>query len=187
MTDIDDDADLRRELRRLRDHEEIRQLMYRYARGVDRSVEPLLASVYAEDGTDHHGPFDGPGSEFAANLAKSGMTLPDNVGNHHITNILIEVDGDTARAETYFLALHPHTHDGPVRMALMSGRYLDTLIRENGRWGIQRRRVVSDFSLNDVAGEPWTYVVPRPDGFLGGRRADADPSAELFAPRGEET
>lgn len=180
MTRVEDDAELLKELRRLRDHEEIRQLMYRYARGVDRSDENLIASVYAEGGTDHHGPFDGPGTEFAANLAKSGTALPDNVGNHHITNILIDVDGDRAKVETYFLALHPHTHDGPVRMALMSGRYIDTLVRENGRWGILRRRVISDFSLNDVTGEPWTYVVPRPNGFLGGRRAEADPSAELL-------
>ena len=56
---------LRQELRRLRDHEEIRQLLYRYARGVDRADIDILRSVYAEGGTDRHGLFDGPGEDFA--------------------------------------------------------------------------------------------------------------------------
>jgi hypothetical protein len=50
---------LRREVRRLRDHEEIRQLLYRYARGVDRADAGLIRSVYTAEGTDRHGPFDG--------------------------------------------------------------------------------------------------------------------------------
>jgi hypothetical protein len=170
-------ADLLQELRRLRDHEEIRQMLYRYARGVDRSSATLIASAYAKDGTDKHGPFDGPGTVFAKQVAAGGMQLPDDVGNHHITNVLIQVNGDTAVAETYFLALHPHHDAGVVRMALMSGRYVDQLVREDGRWGVLRREVISDFSRNDVGGEPWAYVEPSADGFAGGRRGAADPSA----------
>ncbi|WP_051267574.1 nuclear transport factor 2 family protein [Nakamurella lactea] len=182
MADTPDTTELLAELRRLRDHEEIRQLMYRYARGVDRSSAGRIASVYAEGGTDKHGLFDGPGTIFAEHVAAGGRQLPDVVGNHHITNILIEVDGDTARAETYFLAIHPHRDDdGEVRMALMSGRYVDSLVRENDVWGIKRRLVTSDFSLNDIFGEPWQHVVPTPEGFLKGGRGSADPSNTVFA------
>ena len=182
MAETPDTGQLLTEIQRLRDHEEIRQLMYRYARGVDRSSAAMIASVYAEGGTDKHGLFDGPGPEFAGHVAHIGMQTPDLVGNHHITNIFIEIDGDTARTETYFLAIHPHQDpDDKIRMALMSGRYIDSLVRENGTWGIMRRVVTSDFSLNDIFGEPWHHVVPTPDGFLKGGRGPADPSHALFA------
>ena len=93
---------LRQEVRRLRDHEEIRQLLYRYARGVDRADIDIIRSVYAPGGTDRHGPFDGPGEEFAEVVVNGAKKVWDHVGNHHITNafiVLDEADPDRARAE----------------------------------------------------------------------------------------
>lgn len=155
---MDDElAELRREVRRLRDHEEIRQLLYRYARGVDRADLGLIQSVYAEGGTDHPGPFDGPGTEFA-----------------HVV-----VDGDKARAEVYFLACHPHVDNGHPELALMSGRYLDELERRDGGWGIARRTVVSDWTRNHVDGAEWEKTTER-GGYVGGRRGGEDPSYGFF-------
>lgn len=45
---MDELETLRREVCELRDHEEIRQLLYRYARGVDRADLGLLKSVYVD-------------------------------------------------------------------------------------------------------------------------------------------
>jgi len=177
----DELEELRGEVRRLRDHEEIRQLLYRYARGVDRADFDTLRSVYASGGTDRHGGFDGPGEEFAQVVVDRARTVWDSVGNHHITNIYIEVDGDQARAETYFLACHPHQDEGPVQMAVMSGRYLDNLVRENGRWGIGRRQVITDWSRNHFDGPPWQHVTPEHGSYLAGLRGPADPSYDFFA------
>ncbi|WP_238005494.1 nuclear transport factor 2 family protein [Dactylosporangium sp. AC04546] len=171
---------LRRELRELRDHEEIRQLLYRYARGVDRADLELIQSVYAEGGTDQHGPFDGPGVEFAKVVVDGAKRVWDHVGNHHITNTFIELDGDRARAEVYFLAFHPHADNGRPELGIISGRYLDVLERRDGRWGIVRRVVVSDWTRNDFAGPEWERTTERA-GYVGGRRGDNDQSYEFFA------
>lgn len=171
---------LRQELRRLRDHEEIRQLLYRYARGVDRADLELIQSVYAPGGTDFHGPFDGPGDEFAHVVVDRAKLVWDHVGNHHITNILIDVDGDEARAEVYFIAYHPHNDHGEPQLGIISGRYLDHLVRVDGRWGIRRRVVVSDFTRNHFGGEEWERTTERA-GYVGGRRGQEDRSYELFA------
>jgi hypothetical protein len=186
MEGIHMDADLtaiRAELQRLRDHEDIRQLLYRYARGVDRADLDLLRSVYAPDGTDHHGPFDGPGRDFAQVVYDKATEAWDTVGNHHITNVFIEVDGDEAKAEVYFLALHPHNNNGTVQVAMMSGRYVDQLVRTNGQWGIKRRRVITDLSRNHLEGPAWQNVSPD-NGYLAGRRGKADPSYQLFPTKG---
>jgi hypothetical protein len=173
--------ELRREVRRLRDHEEIRQLLYRYARGVDRADADVIRSVYTAGGTDRHGPFDGPGEEFAGVVVESAKRVWDHVGNHHITNIYIELDGDDrARAEVYFIAFHPHADNGPPEMGIISGRYLDNLERQDGRWGITRRVVISDWTRNHFGGAEWERTSER-SGYVGGRRGEADPSYEFFS------
>jgi hypothetical protein len=177
---MDGDPELLQELRRLRDHEEIRQLMYRYARGVDRSDLDLLCSVYHDGGTDHHGHFDGPGEQFAEQLVESDRSVGSAVGNHHITNVLIDVDGDQARVETYFLAIHPYRDRDTTRLGLISGRYVDLLERRDHRWGICRREVISDWTRDDVSGPVWTTTTPD-GGYLPGRRGLADPSYELLS------
>jgi hypothetical protein len=170
---------LRQEVRRLRDHEEIRQLLYRYARGVDRADTELIRSVYAEGGTDRHGPFDGPGHDFAEVVVDGAKRVWDCVGNHHITNIFIELDGDRARAEVYFIAYHPHADNGHPELGIISGRYLDALVRQDGRWGIERRVVISDWTLNNFYGPEWAKTTER-GGYVGGRRGHTDMSYEFF-------
>lgn len=171
---------LRQEVRRLRDHEEIRQLLYRYARGIDRADGDLLRSVYAEGGTDQHGPFDGSGDEFAEVIVQGAKKTGDLVGSHHITNILIELDGDRARAEVYFLTIHPHTDNARPEMAVMFGRYLDLLERKDGRWGIVRRVAISDLTRNHLDGAEWARATEA-GGYVGGRRGSHDRSYEFFA------
>jgi hypothetical protein len=172
-------AALAAEVHRLRDHEDIRQLLYRYARGVDRADLDLLCSVYHPDGTDHHGKFDGPGEAYARRLvgAEAGLTA---TGNHHITNIFIQLDGDEARAETYFLAFHPHRDHGSDQLGITSGRYLDRLVRHDGRWAILRREVVSDWTRAHLAGASWSRASAEGGGFIRGQRGHADASYGLF-------
>lgn len=161
------------------DHEAIRQVLYRYARGVDRGDLDLLLSVYHPEATDHHGRFDGPGHEYAARLvgAEEGLT---RTGNHHLTNVLIELDGDRAQVETYFLAYHPHSDDGTDALGVTSGRYLDVFEKRAGEWRILRRRVVNDWTRADVPGPIWPRASAEHGGFLPGGRGSADPSSTHF-------
>jgi hypothetical protein len=171
---------LRQELRRLRDHEEIRQLLYRYARGVDRADADLIRTAYVPGGTDQHGPYNGSGDEFADVIVRGARKVWENVGNHHITNILIQLDGDRARAEVYFLAFHPHADHGEPQMGIISGRYLDILERHEGRWGILRRVVLSDWTRDSFDGPEWERATERA-GYVGGRRGETDMSHEFLS------
>lgn len=172
---------LRREVRRLRDHEEIRQLLYRYVRGVDRANLDVFRSVYAEGGTHQHGQYDGSGSDFAPVVIDKLNQLPGSVVSaHHITNIFIQVDGDEARTETYFFCLQPHDDGNGMELALISGRYLDVLKRENGEWGIHRRVAIADRTKSDLPGSEWART-SEASGFVQGKRGDADLSATFFS------
>jgi hypothetical protein len=151
-------------------HLEIQQILYRYCRGVDRGDRDLLASVYHPGAIDSHGAFKGPGSEFADFLTELMDGIPET-GQHHITNMLIDLDGDSARVESYFLALHP----GDGGRTLVGGRYLDRFEKRGGAWKIAERTVVID-----AAGLPegrWDGAGQFPE---GGRRKK-DPSFGWFA------
>ena len=93
-------------------HIEIRHVLSIYARGVDRADLETLSSVYHPDGTDEHGSFSGLGTAFARKLIEDEKDMTA-VGQHHITNVVIQMDGDDdARVESYFLAFHPHGDEG---------------------------------------------------------------------------
>ena len=127
-------------------HAAIQQVLMRYCRGVDRGDLALLQSVYHDGAIDRHGQFDGLGVDFAAGLVKS-MDAAGTVGQHHITNVLIELDGREANVESYFLALHPAPSEGDAaRLAFVGGRYLDRFSCRDGRWAIADRTVILDWS-----------------------------------------
>jgi hypothetical protein len=52
------------ELRQLLDREAIREVIQRFARGLDRHDDALVASAYHPDALDHHGAFLGSPAEF---------------------------------------------------------------------------------------------------------------------------
>lgn len=153
-------------------HLEIQQVLYRYCRGVDRGEPETIASVYHPDARDRHGAWEGLGRDFAAYLVPQ-MDAAPLVGQHHITNVLIELSGAAAQVESYFIAFHPEVGpDGP-RFAQVCGRYLDRFERRDGAWRIADRQVVVDLA-HVLEGVPtWPGAARFP---TGGRR-DADPSA----------
>lgn len=158
-------------------HIEITQVLYRYSRGVDRGDREMIRSVYHPDALDNHGAWTGLGVEFADRIVDSldGATL---TAQHHITNALIELDGETAACESYFLAYHPSRDEaGAEVLAAAAGRYLDRFERRDDEWRIADRRVVLDWTREKVEGEPW----PSQTAYPGGGRREADPSWELFA------
>ncbi|GAY11850.1 nuclear transport factor 2 family protein [Pseudonocardia sp. N23] len=155
--------------------EEIRDVLLRYCRGVDRGDLALLRSVYHPDATDDHGMFRGNGHEFAEwILGRPGRD--DLVTQHHLTNVVIEVDGDVARAETYFAAVHRRPGP-PVSVGQFGGRYVDRLARRDGVWRIAERVVVHDWSLRETVGPEWDGL----DAFARGAQAPDDVGHRLLA------
>ncbi|RTL64568.1 MAG: nuclear transport factor 2 family protein [Pseudonocardiaceae bacterium] len=155
--------------------EEIRDVLLRYCRGVDRGDLDLLCSVYHPDATDDHGMYRGNGHEFAEwILAQPGRD--ELVTQHHLTNVVIEIDADDARAETYFVAVHRRPGP-PVSVGQFGGRYVDRLSRRDGVWRIAERTVVHDWSLRETVGPEWGGL----DAFARGGQAPDDPGHRLLA------
>jgi ketosteroid isomerase-like protein len=158
-------------------HIEIMQALYRYCRGVDRGDADMICSAYHDDAIDQHGPFVGTAREFCAYLIGRMDAVPF-VGQHHITNSLIDLDGDFADVESYFLALQPEPDEqGGFRHAVVCGRYLDRFARRNGSWKIAERKVIVDVSQGTGLGAAWTRAAT----FLAGGRRESDPSAGKFS------
>lgn len=76
-----------------------------------------------------------------------------------LSNLFIEVDGDTATAQMLWTQTLNDTLKGPPRL-IEQGREFDRLVRQNGRWKIKQRVVIADSGLPDLMDE--TYD-PRPD------------------------
>jgi hypothetical protein len=157
-------------------HLEIRHVLSVYARGVDRADLETLSSVYHPDATDDHGTFNGLGTDFARKLIEDEKAMTA-VGQHHITNTVIQMDGaNDARVESYFLAFHPHDESGAVKLGIAAGRYLDHFQRRDGAWKILARRVIMDWTRDDVEGPPWLPDFVR----QGRRKAQGDESYGFF-------
>ncbi|MGD9987550.1 nuclear transport factor 2 family protein [Pseudonocardia sp.] len=170
-------------LRPLLDRAEIHDVLMRYCRGVDRGDVELLRSVYHLDSVDDHGYWSGPGQEFpefiVARLATAALRT-----THAVANELIELDGDTARVETYVFAYLWRATDaadgaGAEALDMFAGRYVDLFARRDGVWRIASRTVVHDWSCTPQVLPP-ALGVPL-DGFARGTRDRSDPCYALTA------
>ena len=166
------------ELRAVLDEREIRDVILRYCRGIDRMDAALVRSCYHPDAVDDHGSFSGDVEAFLAwvwpLLRRYTMTM------HFVGNLLVEVDGDVAAAESYGIAFH-RSDAGRPNLNLITGfRFLDRFERRQGSWRIARRTAVTEWSrVDDEAGR----FLPG-DSQPRGRRDAEDTSYALFADLG---
>lgn len=127
-------------LRRLEDLEAIRALQGEYCRLLDSADWYGLSRLFTEDG-EFIGLDTARGHDelrdFFAGLAEGGLTAMW----HYITNVEIELDGDTARVRSALW--QPCVLDGVAQIA--AGRYVDSLLRRDGRWLIRSKQVFFDF------------------------------------------
>lgn len=153
-------------------HYEIRKTLSEYCNGADRVDEKRMGSVYAEDSFDDHGRHKLPGREFAA-VMSAHIAVSSESMYHLLGQSLISVDGDTAGAETYFHAVSVTTGSDGVRESNhLGGRFVDTMVREDGTWKIRRRVVVRDWTITLPIKADWT-----PATFLTpGLRSQEDPA-----------
>jgi SnoaL-like domain len=127
----------------------IRDVLYWYARGIDRADTQLLRSVFHDEAHISMGIYDGDAQTFCGYardfVHKIGQT------QHNITNTLITINGDLAECESYCVAYHADFEDGGQLVDLVTGvRYVDRLECRADEWRILRRRVVFE----------WVQLIP---------------------------
>jgi len=132
-------------LARLADRMEIRDLLTRYCRAVDRLDAGELNSVFTDDAVieKSSGVSQQPG--YVAGLIERHSTFP--VAAHQITGVLVDfVDDDRAFAQSWGMAVERHAEDGvPDAVDLLYRvRYGDSLERRDGGWRIAHRVLVTD-------------------------------------------
>ncbi|HVX23719.1 MAG TPA: nuclear transport factor 2 family protein [Acidimicrobiales bacterium] len=147
--------------------EAIRDCLLRYARGCDRVDAELIASAFHDDAVDHHGPVNGSPADFL------DWWLPQQDGRestqHYLMNSAIEVDGDQAHAETYYLCVIKLK--GRTAASVFGGRYVDRFERRAAGWRIAVRVVTADWTAEMDGSATGALLSSSP-----GRRSRDDPS-----------
>jgi len=140
---------LEKEVTYLRDLEEIRKAIYGYARGFDRVDESLLNQIYHDDAFDNHGNWHGDRDQTLKILLEKGRSGRVQNAMHHLGNMLIDLKGDVAHVETYFVSYAKYAEGGKTYTRSRAGRYLDRFEKRDGRWRVKNRQVVDDWSRID--------------------------------------
>ncbi|WP_285712161.1 nuclear transport factor 2 family protein [Erythrobacter oryzae] len=166
----------------LADRLAIAETLALYCRGIDRCDGEQLAAAFTSDALIDYGDGARPIAEVIPGLMAGLGTM--RLTQHNISNTVIRIAGDTARAETNCVALHIiPSPQGEIELTV-GGRYLDTLVRREGHWLIAERLYVMD----------WNRTVPATMATEGGlmdglqrrsARGPADPAAAWWAAVGD--
>jgi hypothetical protein len=160
------------------DKQDCIELVHRMARAIDRCDGELVNQLFHPDATDDHGSYKGTAKDFVPWVMEvlSGMRRTQ----HMIGNILINLDGDRAYGESYFIAHHAiPAENGSDNFMIAAGRYLDRFERRNGEWRMAHRGAVYDWSSITQSTDIWDRANMADYSF--GVRGEADPSYRHFA------
>jgi hypothetical protein len=142
------DADIRKIL----DRQEIYDALCRYCRGLDRMDKAMAYSVWHADGTAlYHGMYEGTGHGFVDWVWEAHEHMERH--SHQIANSLIEIDGDTAKSETYItVVLWTNPDSAGKQMEVVGkGRYVDKWAKRSGKWAIAHREHIYDMeTIHDL-------------------------------------
>jgi hypothetical protein len=172
--------DLEQKLRDVVARQEILNLSYRYARAQDRLDAKAHRSVFFDDAWLDYGFYVGGPDEFVA--FAQGALKDMEVTQHLQGQIDIEIQGDTAFGEVYYIAYHRITRDGKPADLIVAGRYIDRYECRQGVWKIAFRSELVDWSRIDPASGSFFELMPKA---LSTRRGEvdlADRRQDLYRP-----
>src|SRR5690606_35124933 len=145
------------------DRAKIEDLQARYLFALDFRDPEAYAATFAPDGILDYGAGEIKGREaiaaMVANMRRSEEErraqdtsgLRPAAGRHNITNIVIEIDGDTAKATAYWFHMG---NDNPERRAQLNsfGHYEDELVKIDGEWYFSKRKIYNEQVAEWAAG-----------------------------------
>jgi len=162
-TDNMENENMKNMIQQVWDRQEIEQLMYRHARSLDRMDGELMKSTYWPEGIEEHQDpiyptlfhWNDNAHDFVPIAMKGFANL--KVTQHRISNVLIELDGSKATAETYVLAYHVHTDENGVdQEGILGGRHHFKLEKRGNDWKIMYRSTSFDWNQNKEASDVWS-------------------------------
>ena len=125
--------------------DEIRELMATYAMAMDACRFADVGACFAPDAEwiTNYGAARGPAeiANFIAGIVPVKGEGPQR--KHYITNIIIKVDGDSARSVSDYLVVR---ESGKDLIPVMGGTYKDEWVRQEGTWRFWRKELVHDIS-----------------------------------------
>lgn len=138
-------------LTRLADRQAITDQIYRYCRAMDRIDHELGCSIWHEDGTADYGHnYQGSGRGFIDHVCAQHAGLQQH--SHQMSNIIIELDGDTAGSESYVTATLRIERGGKLMQMSVISRYIDKWSKRDGRWALDHRQAVMEMDeMREVA------------------------------------
>ncbi len=138
--------------------QDIRDVLSRYARGVDRADGALLKSCYHADAIEEHGnTYNGPAHAYVDGAIPRMMKMTQPMA-HYVCNSHFEFDetGDVAWVETYVLTFARfEDKDGAANDTLTGGRLFDRFERRDGVWKIAHRKMTLDWNRDMATQEGW--------------------------------
>jgi len=135
------------ELQFLLDKQEIHDALMRYCRGVDRCDEELMRSMFHEDAVA----FKAPAWEFVAHFVPANREST-TFTMHFMGNLSIDVIGDKAFSEAYFMTYVGRDADGKEVIDVFAGRYVDRWVRRKGRCLLYTSDAADDMQCVDLGG-----------------------------------
>lgn len=131
-------------------HQEIANLLYRYAELMDRGELDAVAALFAHAtyGAGEAAPVRGAAAVGRINRTLVRIYEDGTPKTQHVTtNALIEVDetAGTATARSRFTVFQALEPGGPI-LPITMGRYHDRFERVEGRWRFADRRIWMDFA-----------------------------------------
>lgn len=132
----------------LEEKDAIREVMAEYCFCLDNDRFADMAALFTEDGTwdTAFGKGSGrPGIEaFVRGMRSSAASRPRAI--HHVTNIVIKVDGATAKAFSNWVTVQ-NSDQGPKIGS--AGSYADDFVKQGGAWLFRYRKI--DRFIHDKA------------------------------------
>jgi ketosteroid isomerase-like protein len=145
------------------DRAKIEDLQARYLFALDFQDADAYAATFTEDGILDYGAGEIKGREaiggMVANMranaerqrAEDTSGLRPAAGRHNITNIVIEINGDTATGTAYWFHMG---NNNPERRAQLNsfGHYEDEMVKVNGEWLFSKRKIYNEQIAEWAAG-----------------------------------
>jgi hypothetical protein len=135
------------------DRAAITDLQGRYLFALDFQDAGTYASTFAEDGVINWAGGEIKGRKAIYEFMSSGTYNPASsaekgkwpaASRHFITNQVIKVEGNTAKALTYWFQATNNTADRRTMVLGLFGHYEDELIKIDGQWYFKKRTIYNE-------------------------------------------